>query len=114
MIFSSDIHAKRDHDTTCSFPETHKYEVRHLTFAPKFVPINEIEKSHPRTAKIWRKRKVDRVVCPENVVIYCFGKANGNAAYNEEAMANIISIIKSGKLPDGSKCEALLDGKRIP
>ena len=112
--FASDIHAKRDHDTTCSFPETHKCEVHHLTFAPKFVTINEIEKSHPRTAKTWRKRKVDRVIRPDNVVIYCFGKAKGSAAYNQEATTNIISIIKSGKLPNGSKCEAFLDGKRIP
>ena len=46
--FSSDIHAKREHDLTCTFPETHKCEVHHLTFDPKFVTVDEIERNHPR------------------------------------------------------------------
>ena len=29
--FASDIHAKQKHDLTCSFPETHKCEVHHIT-----------------------------------------------------------------------------------
>jgi len=73
--FTSDIHAKRRHDVTCSFPETHKYEVHHLTFAPKFVTVDEIAVDHPRSANTLRKRSVDRVLRPENVVVYCFGKA---------------------------------------
>ena len=76
--------------------------------------VNEIEKDHPRSAKTLRKRKVERVIRPENVVIYCFSKAKGSAAYNQQATSNIISIVKCGKLPDGSKCEAFLDQKRIP
>ena len=35
--FVSDIHAKREHGITCSFPETHKCEVHYITFASKFV-----------------------------------------------------------------------------
>ena len=50
--FASNIHAKRAHDITCIFPETHKCEVHHLTYhAPKFVLVDEIEKDHPRSAK---------------------------------------------------------------
>ena len=45
--FLSDIHAKRSHDLTCSFPETHKCEAHHLTFNPKFVTVEEIGKEHP-------------------------------------------------------------------
>ena len=112
--FASDIHAKRELDTTCSFPETHKCEVHHLTFAPKFVTVDEIEKDHKRAAKTLRKRKVERVIRPKNVVVYCFSKAKGSAAYNQTATTNIISIVMDGKLPDGSKCEAFTGGKRIP
>jgi len=68
--FASDIHAKRQHDLTCSFPESHKCEVHHLTFDPKFISVDEIEKSHPRSARMLRKRGVERVLRPENVVIY--------------------------------------------
>ena len=50
--FSSDINSKRKHDLTCTFPETHKCEVRHLTFDPKFVTVDEIEQKHPRLAKL--------------------------------------------------------------
>ena len=112
--FASDIHAKRKHDLTCSFPESHKCEVHHLTFAPKIVTVDEIEVDLPRSAKTLGKRGVDRVLWPENVVVYCFGKAKGSAAYNQTATLNIISIIKEGKLPDDSKCEAFLNMRRIP
>ena len=112
--FASDIHAKRHHDLTCSFPESHKCEVHHLTYAPKFVTVNDIQIDHPRAAKNLRKRGVDRVLRPENVVVYCFSKVKGSAAYNQQATTNIISIIKHGKLPAESKCEAFLERKRIP
>ena len=80
--FASDIHAKRKHDLTCSFSESHKCEVHHLTFSPKFVTVDEIAVKHPRAAKTLMKRNIDRVLWPENVVAYCFGKAKGSAAYN--------------------------------
>ena len=57
---------------------------------------------------------VDRVLRPENVVVYCFSKAKPSAAYNQEATANILSILKHGKLPDDSRCEAFMEGERIP
>ena len=47
MDFVSDIHAKRSHDLTCTFPKTHECEVHHITFAPKFVIIEKIEKTNP-------------------------------------------------------------------
>ena len=112
--FASDIHAKRQHDLTCSFPESHKCEVHHLTFDPKFISVDEIEKSHPRSARMLMKRGVERVLRPENVVIYCFSKAKSSAAYNQQSTSNIISIIKHGILPDNVKCEAFLGRKRIP
>ena len=46
--------------------------------------------------------------------MHAFGKAKGSAAYNQTATTNLISIIKYGKLPDDTKCEAFLDKKRIP
>ncbi len=112
--FSSDIHAKRSHDLTCSFPETHKCEVHHLTFAPKFISVEAIKEEHPRSAKQLEKRGVDRVLRPENVVVYSFSKAKASAAYNQETTKNIISIIKHGKLPDDSRCEAFTERLRIP
>ena len=69
--FSSDINAKRQHDLTCTFPETHKCEIHHLTFDPKFVSVDEIAQSHPRSAKFLKQRKIDRVLRPENVVVSC-------------------------------------------
>ena len=113
--FASDINAKRAHDLTCSFPETHKCEIHHLTFAPKFVNIDEdFKRQHKRAYNNLRKRGVNRVLRPENVVVYAFGKAKGSAAYNQSATSIIISIVKNGRIPDGIKCEAFLDGKRLP
>ena len=111
--FASDIHAKRHHDLTCSFPETHKCEVHHVTFGPKMVSVAEIEKDHPRAAKKMRNKKVERVLRPENVVFYCFSKAKPSAAYNQQATTNIMSIVKDGVLPENSRCEAFLGRKRI-
>ena len=54
--FSSDISAKRAHDATCSFPETHKLEVHHLIFNSEFVTVDEIEKDHKRSATLLRKK----------------------------------------------------------
>ena len=105
--FASDIHAKRKHDLMCSFPETHKCIVYHLTFSPKFVTVDYIEAEHPRSAEILRKRGVARVLRPQNVVVYCFGKAKDSAAYSQTATMNNISIIKQGKLLDDHKYEAL-------
>jgi len=112
--FSSDIHAKRAHDLTCTFPETHKCEIHHLTFNSKFVSVDEIAKDHPRSANSLRKRGVERVLRPENVVVSVFSKAKGSAAYNQQATTNILSIVKHGELPANCKCEAFLDGKRLP
>ena len=113
--FSSDIHAKRAHDVTCSFPESHKCEVHYLTFNPKFEPIDEeFGQKHERTYANLKKKGVDRVLRPENVVVYAFSKAKASAAYNQFATTNIMSIVKSGILPDNSRCEAFLDGKRVP
>jgi hypothetical protein len=112
--FSSVIHAKRAHDLTCSIPEQHQCEVHHLTFDPKLVPVHQIEQDHPRSAKALRKKGVHRVLRAQNVVVYAFSKAKPSAAYNQQVTTNIISIVKEGKLPDDSKCEAFLDQKRIP
>ena len=112
--FAGDIHAKQEHDLTCSFPETHKCEVHHITCNPKFVYVKDIAKDHPWSAKIMEKRSVDRVLRPDNYVFYCFSKEKDSAAYNQQATSNIISIVKEGKLPDDIKCEAFLDLKRIP
>ena len=112
--FFSDIHAKREHDLTWTFPETHKCEVHHLTFDPKFVTIDEIERNHLWLARFLHQRKIERVLTPENVVVYCFSKAKASAAYNQQVTTNIISILRHGKLPDNSKYEAFLDTKRIP
>ena len=38
----------------------------------------------------------------------------GSAAYNQFSTSIIISIVKDGRIPDGVKCEAFLDGKRLP
>ena len=111
--FASDIQAKRAFDLTCTFPESHKCEVHHFTFNPTFVSVDDIEKDHPRSAKNLRKRGVNRVLRPENVVAYAFSKAKSSAAYNQFATSNIISIVKYGKLPDESRCEAFLERKRI-
>ena len=80
--FASDIHAKRAHDLTCSFPETHKCEVHHLPCAPKFVLVDKLEKDHHRLANNLRKKGIERVPWLENIVVYCFSKANGSATYN--------------------------------
>ena len=113
--FSSDIQAKRAHDTTHSFPEVHKYEVHHLTFDPKFVSVDDINKEgHGRTGKILRNNKVERVLRPDNFVVLCFSQEKAITAYNQTATNNIILIMKDGRLLDDIKCEAFMEGKRIP
>ena len=78
------------------------------------MPIYDTFKTgHPKTYMMLRKRGVERVLRPENVVVFCFSNAKGSAAYNQQATTNIISIVKIGQLPDGSHCEAFLGGKRI-
>jgi len=62
--FSCDIHAKHQHDLTCNFPESHKCEVHQLTFAPEFISVDQIEKSYPHSARMLRKRGVERVLRP--------------------------------------------------
>ena len=44
---------------------------------------------------------MDRVLRPENIVVYYFSKAKGGDAYNQQAKTNIIFIIRHGKMPDG-------------
>ena len=63
--FSSDIHAKKNHDLTCSFSETRKCRVNHIIFGPKMVSVKEIEKEHQRAAKKTRNKKVERLLHPE-------------------------------------------------
>ena len=115
--FSTDIQGKRAKDTTCSFPEMHKLEIHHLTYNPHFVSVDEIEKAgdcHKRAAATLRKQGVTKVLRNKNVVVYAFSKAKASAAYNQTVTSNIISIVKYGKLPDDSKCEAFMGGSRIP
>ena len=49
--FTSNIHVKQEYDLTCSFPETRKYEVHHITCNPKFVYVKDIAKDHPWSEK---------------------------------------------------------------
>ena len=112
--FLSNIHAKGEHDVTCTFPESHKCKVHHLSFDPKFVLVDIIEVNHPCSATALRKRKIDRVLHLENVVLYVFSKAKASAAYNQFSNTISMSILKHGTVPKNSKCEALQDGKRIP
>ena len=46
--------------------------------------------------------------------MYGMSKAKASAAYNQTVTSNIISIVIDGRLPDDSKCEAFMEGKRIP
>ena len=74
-----------------------------------------IEKEgHRQTATSLRNKKLERVLRPENVVVLCFSQEKASAAYNHTATNNIISIVKRGRLPEFSRCEAFIDGKRIP
>ena len=41
-------------------------------------------------------------------------KVKASAAYNHTATSNIIPIVKNGTLPDNSKCEAFMEGEKIP
>ena len=78
--FASNIHAKRDHDLTCRFPETHKYKVHQFNFGPKMVSVDGIG--------------IGRVLYPENVVFYCFSKEKVSVPYDQQATSSIISIVK--------------------
>ena len=62
----------------------------------------------------WVIRKIDQVIRNENIVFYCASKTKLSVAYNQRAAINIISIVKAGKLPNSSTCEAFIDGERIP
>ena len=114
--FSTDIQGKRAKDTTCSFPEMHKMEVHHLTHDSHFVLVDEIEKEgggHKRAAANLRKQGVTRVPRNYNVVMYVFSKAKASAVYNQTVTSNIMLIVKYGRLPDDSKCEAFMGASRI-
>ena len=100
---------------TRSFPEIHKCEVHHLKFDPKFVSVDNIDKEgHGWKGTSLRNNKVERVLRPNNVFVFCFSQEKASAAYNQMATNNIILIIKHGRLPEFSRCEAFINGKRIP
>ena len=107
----SDIHAKCEHNVTYAFPEGDKYKVHHLTFTPKFVSVDGIANDDSHSATTLQKWKTDRVLRPENVVVYTFRMTKETIAYNQFSTTNIMSVIKHGALPDDNKCEAFLDRK---
>ena len=78
------------------------------TFDSKFVSVDEIENHHPP-----HQTNIEKVLKPENVVVYCLSKAKASVVHNQQATTNIISIVRQGKLPDNSRREAFLDKKRI-
>ena len=90
---ASNIHTKRKHDLTSSFPESHKCEVHHVTSAPKFVTFDGIAMRHPRSAKNSEETYRWQSIGWENIVMHAFGKAKGSAAYNQTANTSLISII---------------------
>jgi len=58
--------------------------------------VGEMKEYHPRNLKNLREHGVDRVICPVML------KAKYSGVYNQQTMTNIISIIKTEKLPDDS------------
>jgi hypothetical protein len=76
--------------------------------------VDNIVIGHPCSATTFWKKKIDRVLQLENVVVNTLTKAKASVAYNQYSTTQIMSIIKHSALPDDSKDEAFLDGKQIP
>ena len=78
----SDIQEKRAHDATCSFPEVHKCEFHLLTFEPKFVSMDDIDKEgHGWTVASPRNKNLEKVLRSENVVVFSFSQEKASAVY---------------------------------
>ena len=58
-----------------------------------------------------RQKKIDRVLRPKNMVLYCFNKAKPSATYNQQATTNIMSIFQHGVFLEESRYEVFLDRK---
>ena len=89
-------------------------EIVHVTHSPRLVGVKEIEQIHPRTAKRLKKGGVHQVVRATNLVVFAMSKESGSAAYNHTVLEDVMSILKTGRLSDGSRAEAFINQTRIP
>jgi hypothetical protein len=112
--FSSVLHSLREHDATCSFPESHNCDVVCATFSPRAVAIETMSDTHPRTVKKMHKKGITRLIQRQNFTFYAMSKERGSAYYHQNVLEDTVSIIKYGKLSDSSTGEAFFMCKRLP
>jgi hypothetical protein len=85
-----------------------RVRVHHIIYAPKFITANNIEKRHPQLAKKSQETAGWEGNLSWNCCYLRFSKAKRNAAYNHHTTTTIIFVVKCGKMPNNSKCEAFL------
>jgi len=91
-----------------------QYRSSEVDVAPKLTAVCDLEAAHPRYAKKLRKQNREKILNAENVVVYAIGKEKPSAAYDAAVTRVVVSIVKDGKLPEGSTCEAFIEGVRVP
>ena len=69
---------------------------------------------HPQTTKRLKKGGVHQVVRATNLVVFAMSKESGSAAYDHTVLEDVMSILKTGRLSDGSRAEAFINQTRIP
>lgn len=112
--FSSVLHTVREHDKTCSCPESHNCNVVHVTHSPCVQTVDSLAEQHPRTAKKLAERGVTGRVKTKGVAFFGYSKDSGSAACDQAMLEDVISTMKHGRLSENSRAEAFVDRRRMP
>jgi len=107
-VLIKDFAACIDHDRkfnkTCSHPDR-SYE---------WVGVYQFEDvitDEERARRFKKNRDQESVVCQKVYGIFAFSTRKGDVVFDQTVQRDLVSVLRTGRLPEGSKCEWYFEGK---
>ena len=112
-LITKDFAATIDHDKkfnkTCAHPERSHEWVGVYQCSPYVHRYTESD----RKARRKRNRSVKSVVRQKVYCIFAFSKRKGDCTYDQTVQADVVHIMKTGRVREGSRAEWFWQGKRL-
>ena len=112
-ILTKDFAATIDHDKkinkTCSHPERSHEWVAVYECSPYVYTYTDADNKFRRK----KSRSITSVVAQKVFGVFAFSKRRGDTVFDQTAQIDLVHIMKTGRVPHGSRAEWFWQGKRL-
>ena len=112
-ILTKDFAAVIDHDKkfnkTCAYPERSHEWVGVYQCSPYLYRYTDVQRKARRKCN----RSIKSQVRQKVYAIFAFSKRKGDCTYDQTVQADLVHIMRTGRVPDGSRAEWFCRGERL-